>query len=126
MSGGAWEYVAAYVNNENANLTNYGKSLVDGDQKTKNVYAKASTDDNPNNYNQNKGVYGDAVYETSTSGRGTTSWYSDYSIFPGTSSPFFKHGGTYGDGSYAGVFCFNGNNGYGDSFHSFRPVLVTN
>lgn len=124
MSGGAWEYVAAYVNNGNGNLTNYGSSLVNGDPKTKNVYTKASTDSYENNYQQNKGVYGDAVYETSTSGSGTTSWYSDYSSFPYTDWPFFCRGGVYNSGSSAGVFCFNNNDGDGYSYRSFRPVLL--
>ena len=126
MSGGAWEYVAAYVNNGNGNLTNYGSSLVNGDPKTKNVYTKASTDSYENNYQQNKGVYGDAVYETSTSGSGTTSWYGDYSNFPFTSYPFFYRGGSCNSGSSAGVFYFYYGNGNGHSSRSFRPVLVAN
>ena len=124
MSGGAWEYVAAYVNNGNGNLTNYGSSLVNGDPKTKNVYTKASTDSYENNYQQNKGVYGDAVYETSTSGSGTTSWYGDYSSFPSTVWPFFYRGGRCNGGSNAGVFYFDYDYGGGHSSRSFRPVLV--
>ena len=124
MSGGAWEYVAAYVDNGNGNLTSYGKSLVNGDPKTKNVYTKASTDSYENNYQQNKGVYGDAVYETSTSGNGTTSWYSDYSYFPVTGFPFFIRGGYFSNGSVAGVFFFSNSSGNGYSTYSFRPVLV--
>ena len=126
MSGGAFEYVAAYVNNGNANLTNYGSSLVNGDPKTKNVYTKASSDSYENNYQQNKGVYGDAVYETSTSGSGATSWYSDCSSFPGTSNPFFMRGGSFNNGSGAGVFYFAYSNGNGSGSYSFRPVLVAN
>ena len=127
MSGGAWEYVAAYVNNGNTNLTKYGASLVNSsDARTKNVYTKASSDSYENNYQQNKGVYGDAVYETSTSGNGTTSWYSDYSGFPSTSAPFFTRGGFYVNGSLAGVFFFSNFYGSGDGSGSFRPVLVAN
>ena len=123
MSGGAWEYVAAYV--DNSYTTSYGSSLVNGDAKTKNVYNKASSDNNTNNYNANSGKYGDAVYETSANGNSSSSsWYGDYSNFPDTSTPFFLRGGTYVNGTIAGVFYF-GNN-YGDSYsdNSFRPVLV--
>ena len=124
MSGGAWEYVAGYVNNGNGNLTSYGSSLVNGDAKTKNVYTKASTDNNTNNYNQNASKYGDAVYETSANGNTSNgSWYGDYSSFPYTSNPFFVRGGGYFNGSYAGVFAFSNDNGIGSSI-SFRPVLV--
>ena len=123
MSGGAWEYVAGYVNNGNGNLTSYGSSLVNGDAKTKNVYSKASSDSYENNYNANSSKYGDAVYETSASGSSSTSWYGDYSIFPYASSPFFNRGGGYGDGTGAGVFYFSGNDG-SISDASFRPVLA--
>ena len=124
MSGGAWEYVAGYVNNGHGNLTNYGSSLVNGDAKTKNVYSKASSDSYENNYNANSSKYGDAVYETSTNGSGSTSWYGDYSFFPYTSSPFFIRGGIYGNGTSAGVFYFNYSGGVSYGSISFRPVLV--
>ena len=125
MSGGAWEYVAAYVNNGNSNLTNYGSSLVNGDAKTKNVYSKGSSDSRDNNYSANSGKYGDAVYETSANGNSSSSsWYGDYSYFPNTSYPFFVRGGLSDNGTNAGVFCFNVNSGDGYSDYSFRPVLV--
>ncbi len=125
MSGGAWEYVAAYVNNGNSNLTNYGSSLVNGDAKTKNVYSKGSSDSRDNNYSANSGKYGDAVYETSANGNSSSSsWYGDYSYFPNTSYPFFIRGGYYGNGTDAGVFYFGDYNGNSSSYNSFRPVLV--
>ena len=125
MSGGAWEYVAAYVNNGNSNLTNYGSSLVNGDAKTKNVYSKGSSDSRDNNYSANSGKYGDAVYETSANGNSSnSSWYGDYSDFPYTDWPFFHRGGIYDDGTGAGVFCFYDISGDSFSGSSFRPVLV--
>ena len=127
MSGGAWEYVAGYVNNGNSNLITYGKSLVNGEAKTKNVYTKASKDDPTNNYNQNAGVFGDAVYETSSNITipWNQSWYGDYSAFPETGYPFFGRGGTYHYGSSAGVFAFDYDaaNDSGSEI-SFRPVLA--
>ena len=123
MSGGAWEYAAAYVNNEDTYLTYNGSSLVNGETKTKNVYSKASSDSMDNNYNANFSKYGDIVYETSASGRGTTSWYGDYSNFPSIGNPFFHHGGNNYSGTYAGVFCFSNVNGFGTNV-SGRPVLV--
>ena len=125
MSGGAWEYVAGYVNNGNSSLTSYGSSLVNGDAKTKNVYSKASSDSYENNYNANSGKYGDAVYETSANGNtGNGSWYGDCSYFPGSSGPFFRRGGGYDSGTGAGVFYFSNYYGHSSSDDSFRPVLV--
>ena len=130
MSGGAREYVAAYVNNGNGNLSN-GQSLVDGEQKTKNLYTVGSGDTRLANYNANISKYGDAIYETSSrtyNDDDTTnnqSWCGDFSIFPKTSGPFFDRGGCYNDSSGAGVFYFNGNGSGGiNSSYSFRPVLV--
>ena len=125
MSGGAWEYVAAYVNNGNSNLTNYGSSLVNGDAKTKNVYSKGSSDSRDNNYSANSGKYGDAVYETSANGNSSSSsWYGDYSDFPNAGGPFFQRGGHYTGGTDEGVFFFYNYYGGTSSYLSFRPVLV--
>ena len=127
MSGGAWEYVAAYVNNGNSNLTSYGSSLVNGDAKTKNVYSKGSSDSRDNNYSANSGKYGDAVYETSSNSSSpwNLSWYGDYSYFPYAGLPFFVRGGDCDSGAGAGVFCFSYYDGSSISDASFRPVLVT-
>ena len=125
MSGGAWEYVAGYVNNGNSSLTSYGSSLVNGDAKTKNVYSKGSSDNATDNYNANSSKYGDAVYETSANGNSSNgSWYGDYSTFPNASYPFFRRGGICNDGADAGVFYFVYYNGVSNSNNSFRPVLV--
>ena len=123
MSGGAYEFVAAYVNN--SYTTNYGSSLVSGDAKTKNVYTKASSDSRTNNYNQNAGVYGDAIWETSASASSSNgSWYGDYSNFPYSTNPFLYRGGGYSIGSSAGVFFFSSGAGTSSGAVSFRPVLV--
>ena len=128
MSGGAYEYTAAYVNNGNSNLTSNGASLVSGAAYTKDVYTKGSADDRPTNYAAAASKYGDAVYETSLSSNGTpnwnTSWYSDYSSFPYSTNPFFIRGGNYNNTSNAGLFYFNNNNGNANSNNGFRPVLV--
>ena len=125
MSGGAWERVAAYVNNGNSSLTSYGNSLVKGDAKTKNVYTAGSGDTRQANYNANAGKYGDAVYETSSEyDTSSGSWYADCSYFPSSSAPFFYRGGGYSDTTYAGLFFSGDYNGNTISISSFRPVLV--
>ena len=125
MSGGAWEYVASYANNGHNYLQTYGASLVNSSSgHLKQVYSKGSSDDYEANYQSNKGRYGDAVYETSTAGSGTTSWYDDYSSFPDASNPFFLRGGHYSYGSTAGAFYFTDYTGNSYSNHGFRPVLA--
>ena len=125
MSGGADEYVAAYVNNGDNFLTYNGSSLVNGDAKTKNVYSKGSSDDGSSNYSANSGKYGDAVYETSANGNSSnSSWYGDYSYFPWSAWPFFERGGHYNGGTDAGVFHLYYDVGHSYQVYSFRPVLV--
>ena len=124
MSGGAWEYVAGYVNNSNSSLTTYGSSLVSANAKYKDVYT-SNGDTQSGNYSANSSKLGDAAYETSTSCAGRTSWYSDYSGMPYSSGPFFARGGCYCNGTSAGLFCFGGGeHGGACSNDGFRPVLA--
>ena len=125
MSGGAYEYTAAYVNNGNSNLTSNGASLVSGAAYTKDVYTKGSADDRPTNYAAAASKYGDAVYETSNNYQTNNgSWYSDYSNFPCSTRPFFVRGGLCTNTSIAGLFSFGSINGNAYSLDGFRPVLV--
>ena len=110
MSGGSWEYVAAYVNNSYAD--DYATSLVSVDEKYKDVYSTGSNDSREDNYSVStpgNGHYGDAVWETSYSANGSdeNSWYGDYSYFPDTDWPLFHRGGGNKAGTRAGVFFFS-------------------
>ena len=75
MSGGTWEYVAAYVNNGNSSLNIYGSSFtttntskaISNEYVT--VYSKGSLDNIESNYNSNLKAKGDAMYETSLIGK---------------------------------------------------------
>lgn len=123
MAGGAWEYVAGYLSEITA-LTNY-TTLASADPKYKDVYAGTSSN-GTTNYNANTGKYGDAVYETSSSGNSNTgSWDSSHSHFPVSSSPVFERGGRAHGGSDAGVFAFNSYSGDAFTSHSFRPVVLS-
>lgn len=123
MAGGAWEYVAGYLSEITA-LTNY-TTLASADSKYKDVYAGTSSDRNTN-YNANTGKYGDAVYETSSSGSSNTgSWGSSHSSFPNSSSPVFGRGGRAVNGGNAGVFAFSYGTGDAFTYFSFRPVVLS-
>ena len=132
MSGGAWERVAAYVDNGNASLTTFGNSLYTStDEKVKNVYTTGSGDTILANYNANMAKYGDAVYEISSGTYNVTdgdnnksSWYGDPSIFAYSNDPFFHRGGGYDSSTAAGAFCFSYVDGNAHSNDSFRPVLA--
>ena len=118
MSGGNWERVAAYVNNGHDNLQTYGKSVVDGEVKYKEVYEQGETDTQELNYEKAATKYGDAVYETSNGySSSSTSWYSDFSNFVSTSGPFFARGGRTDSMKNAGLFAF---------YHTYGSALIPN
>ena len=143
LSGGVWERTAAIVNNGNGNLNYYGKATMaalnnGGSSKYVTVYPHDTDKDNTSitsndanlteankaNYLKNTQIYGDAVRETSTAGVSQTSWYNDYSYFPGLNNPFFVRGGTWWSGSGAGLFCFLRDVGSSPYHYGFRSVLV--
>jgi hypothetical protein len=123
MSGGSWEYTAAYVNNENVNLTTYGTSVLSAAAKYKDVYV-SSGDTRAGNYEANSIIVGDAVYETSTSGESSAAWYSDYSYMPYSGGPFFVRGGYCSTTPGTGVFAFYSSTGNVHNSYGFRPVVV--
>ena len=132
MSGGAYEYVAAYVNNGNSNLNTNGSSLVNETRSyMKDVYDMGSGDTRAANYAANSDVYGDAIYETSSGTYNSSgdsnaqSWHGDYSYFPYSGYPFFSRGGYCDISSGAGAFYFGSAGGGTGSNIGFRPVLVS-
>lgn len=133
LNGGAYEYVASYVNNGASNLTTYGGTTssedlfgTEGEQGTSTAYKTvySGTGSASADYSTNSNVRGDAVYETSKSySISTGSWFLSTSGFPDSGYPFFLRGG-YCYSSSAGSFFFNGNTGVSDSGGSFRVVLA--
>lgn len=128
MAGGAWEYVAGiYKGTTSDNLGNdTNRSNLWDSNNLKYVDQYTETTDSQSTYYGNTNKYGDAVYETSSSGDGDTgSWDSSYSIFPSSSYPVFVRGGHAYYGSYAGVFAFVNHTGGASSSGSFRPVVLS-
>jgi hypothetical protein len=123
MSGGAYDRVAAYVDNGHDYLTTYGQSIINADSKYKDVYISLG-DTQQGNYEANKNKYGDAVYETSLNYSDYSSWYEDKSSMPYSGHPWFHRGGFFSSDTYAGVFAFD--NGYSNpnSRIGFRLVVV--
>ena len=121
MSGGSYEYTAAYVNNGNSYLTTNGSSILNS-AINKNVY-NITTDSQANNYDANKNIYGDAIYETSNSYNTTTgSWNTEFSNMPYSGTPYFVRSGGYGNTASAGLFYFSSDSGAVRLHRSFRVV----
>ena len=121
MSGGAWEYVMGNMNNSsNAFYSSNAGFTTAPDAKYYDSYKYDTS------YTSHaRGKLGDATKETLTTfGSGTGGWYSDYANFPHSSNPWFRRGGSYDNGTHAGVFNFN-NGCYGgdNNYSSARAVL---
>jgi prepilin-type N-terminal cleavage/methylation domain-containing protein len=122
MVGGAFEKVAAYVENSQTSLTS--PLLAGAADKYKDIYTAGSTDDRANNYALAINKKGDAVYETSSLSEGSTSWFGDYSYMPATDRPWFNRGGDAVGGSTSGIFNFSYVWLTVASSNGFRPVLL--
>ena len=128
MAGGAWEYVAGiYKGTTSDNLGNdTNRSNLWDSSNSKYVDKYTNTTGSQSTYYGNTDKYGDAVYETSSSGGSLTgSWDSGYSGFPYSSYPVFIRGGRASGGSLAGVFAFYNDAGVASTDYSFRPVVLS-
>ena len=125
MSGGAWEYMANYL--ESATENTFVSDFLKIESKYQMPYAgtgaTSSTADKTINYEANKEKYGDAIWETSNGCDGQYSWDADGSYFPYTSNPFFLRGGNYTVSIIAGPFYFYNDSGLQINDYSFRVVL---
>ncbi len=141
LVGNVWEYVAAYIPNGESKVLPNGSPMITTDTSGENLdgyltystkYVTAYPYSSRNDYSSNYNVYevaknnieeygyGDAILETTASGSGSTSWYSDFSYYPGYSASFFLRGGNYIDG--AGLFSFT--HAAGQAGAAFRLVLA--
>ncbi len=124
INGGTREATASYINNGHDNLTK-GSNIINADSKYKNIYIIGPNNDNISNYDFTIALKGDAIYETSKTGEGTSSWHRDYSAIPVNDKPWYNRGGHYNDyGAYAGTFNFTSSSGLKYNYLSFRPVLL--
>ena len=115
MAGGTWEYVAGIYT---AGASNENRSKLWDPNNSK--YVDKYTDYG----NTNK--YGDAVYETSSSGNSLSdSWDSSHSGFPNSNAPVFARGGHAASTSSAGVFAFIHNKAEAYTYYGFRPVVIS-
>lgn len=123
MNGGSNEFVPAYIENDNASLF-YGESVIEAENKYKNIYNIGSKDNAYDNYNANANSFGHALYETSSTGTGNNGWYSDASTMINGLVPWLQRG-NYHVGSAAGIFAFTAGNGSPNNKTTFRPAVIT-
>lgn len=124
LSGGLWEWAAGYIA-AGDNYTAYGGNLKGENNKYRSKYEGISQT-NTENYkeDQNTKRIGEAIWETSISGTGKTSWNGDISYFSYTVEPFFIRGGSWGITAAAGTFAFISAPGCCYYNIGFRPVII--
>lgn len=139
LSGGAWEFVASLINNGYSKLNLYGGTgsnfLFENANctKYKTVYSNVQSDDGNGkysetfanlNYNLNSSVRGDAIFETSNSGYGNSSFNNNSSYFMQQDTPFLLRGGYYNNAVTAGLFSFASSSGQPNEAESYRVILM--
>ena len=105
LSGCVWERTAGFCKGGNASTPEWHSAMATSGTTASTKYVTIYE----NSYDANNKI-GDAVKETSTSGKGTTSWNGDYSYFVTTSG--------------SGVFAFHYHGGDPAHSYGFRAVLV--
>ena len=119
MSGGLWEYMAAYKD------TYFGLSgLLDEDLISKEKYIDVyNVNSSSTNYYYR--ILGDATGEMGPfMNTWRSGWNMDDSIFIYSSYPWFERGGSFSNGTKSGVFYFNGGEGNAFERYTFRLVLT--
>lgn len=123
MAGGAWEYTAGIYTGGSSN-DNTSTLWDNSNAKYVDKYTEATG--SKSTYYGNTTKYGDAVYETSSSGSSSNgSWDFSNFGFPGPSDPAFTHGGMAYMSGRAGVFALTSGTGKAHTYNSFRPVVLS-
>ena len=127
MSGGAWEYVSAYMQNMLGSSGFTSSTISNYDTKYFNIYPNSSTATSYNNR-----ILGDATGElgpfysykdSDNYNRYHSTWGNDYADFIDSSSSWFSRAGAYYEGTLAGIFATGKGSGGNYSAVSFRLVL---
>ncbi len=122
MSGGSWEYMAAYIE-ETAKSSGMDSIITNSTyNKYLDKYSKSVTSNRSYKYR----ILGDATGELGPFWYNEyyqSTWYADNSLFVEPTYPWFFRGGYYSDATPAGQFYFNRQTGEAYSYTGFRLVL---
>ena len=111
LVGGANERTAGYLDNNSESLKIEALSLFETEKKYKDIYMASVKDERKENYDLAINNYGDAIFETSSNGDGSNSWYNTNSYMPTGLYNFFYRGGSAMDVRKASLFYFSGSSG---------------
>ncbi len=138
LNAGCYEYMASYINNGNENLNTNAKSLLNETSNASNeknkgtstkyisVYNVGTSDSYNDNYSEttNAERKGEAIWETSTAGSGSTAWFGDDTyFFHNTGISLIRSGNNLGSASSNGMFGYICDNGKASKISTFRTIL---
>ena len=122
MSGGSWEYTMGnMVKGTNQFYTSYADNWSTTTYPLAKYYDSYTYNGSYTTYT--RGRLGDATVEMAPSSSSEKTWYSDYAYFPYPSFSWFRRGGFYDSGLFAGAFYFESNGGDAYDGNSFRVSL---
>lgn len=123
LSGGNWEYTAAYCTK--ASFENGDSLKVENNESTKyvTVYPTGSETEISYSYGLWQSNYGDSIYEISGGTIDTKGWFSDCTGEL-LSGGYFVRGGSHNRKLAQGIFAFADNQGQKDWDVGFRIVLI--
>ena len=122
-------YGCPTCDSDTSGLTENTTGLDFPNSKYYNSYVSTDAIGTYNWYNYTSGKLGDATKEVANTKENSSSgdrglWFSDHAILATPASSFFRRGGSWGNGSGAGVFYFGRGNGQAGSYSSTRSVLA--
>ena len=126
MAGGAWEFVAGYEKysiENSSTIKDNMLSLYNAAPKYKDIY-EGGEETYQKNYEKNSSKYGDAIFETSLLGTGSTSWDNGLSEFKFDLTYGGLRRGGHANGYMNGIFGFAVGPTVVNSGGTFRPTLV--
>lgn len=127
MSGGSWEYVAAYMPSS-SDTSGFNSSEFASYSKYFDIYPSDSSDKSFNNriLGDATGEMGPFYYYEEKNGVKYyhNSWYADNLEFLDSSKPWFNRGACHNEGVLAGIFTFSKGTGTKGSYGGSRLVLA--
>ena len=123
LNGGEFEFTSGYIETA-GNYETFGGNLKGESSKYKTKYDGTSSESVNYKKSLNFTRVGEAIWEISNQGTGTSSWNKEYSTFVSYYYPFLIRSGDWNDTFSEGVFSFVNDGGYGNYRVGFRLILI--
>lgn len=127
LSGGAWEYVAAFNDTDTDGYESTNGSSFASTTKSSTKYETKYINSEKASFSTNRylvGKTGDATKEVYKGDSSLTNWFGDSTHIIRDGNPFLERGGNHQSGDIDGIFSSMGFNGQASNIDGFRMVLA--